>query len=88
MSLHPHANYPVPDDTQRVAHAAFPHGNIYMQVADRAPGHMKVVLPQVPCGPAHMRLCWLSHSSRGQAPFGQGCGRQPGKVARFPFGFS
>src|SRR4030095_5724046 len=35
MSLHPEANYPIPEDTQRVAHAAFPHGTIYMQVADR-----------------------------------------------------
>ena len=34
MSLHPQATYPVPEDTQRVARAAFPHGNIYMQVAD------------------------------------------------------
>ena len=35
MSLHSHAIYPVPEVTQRVARAAFPHGNIYMQVADR-----------------------------------------------------
>src|SRR3989440_7046334 len=35
MSLHPHTPYPVPADTQRVARAAFPHGNIYMEVADR-----------------------------------------------------
>ena len=35
MSLQPHAIYPIPEDTQRVARAAFPHGNIYMQVADR-----------------------------------------------------
>ena len=35
MSLQPHASYPIPEDTQRVARAAFPHGNIYMQVADR-----------------------------------------------------
>jgi transposase len=35
MSLHSHATYPVPEATQRVARAAFPHGNIYMQVADR-----------------------------------------------------
>ncbi|OLE60930.1 MAG: hypothetical protein AUI36_11985 [Cyanobacteria bacterium 13_1_40CM_2_61_4] len=35
MSLHPEASYPIPEDTQRVARAAFPHGNIYMQVADR-----------------------------------------------------
>src|SRR5215470_12836546 len=35
MSLHPEASYPIPEDTQRVARAAFPRGNIYMQVADR-----------------------------------------------------
>src|ERR671939_1356740 len=35
MSLHPQATYAIPDDTQRVARAAFPRGNIYMQVADR-----------------------------------------------------
>ena len=35
MSLHPHAPYPIPEDTQRVARAAFPRGNLYMQVADR-----------------------------------------------------
>src|SRR5919109_983601 len=34
MSLHPHAPYPIPEDTQRVARAAFPRGNLYMQVAD------------------------------------------------------
>lgn len=35
MSLHPEASYPIPEETQRVACAAFPHGNVYMQVADR-----------------------------------------------------
>jgi transposase len=35
MSLHPEATYSIPEDTQRVAHAAFPRGNIYIQVADR-----------------------------------------------------
>jgi transposase len=35
MSLHPQATYPVPEETQRVARAAFPHGNLYMQVVDR-----------------------------------------------------
>jgi transposase len=35
MSLHPQATYPIPEDTQRVARAAFPRGNIYMHVADR-----------------------------------------------------
>jgi transposase len=34
MSRHPQATYPIPEDTQRVARAAFPRGNIYMQVAD------------------------------------------------------
>jgi len=34
MSLQPHAIYPLPEDTQRVARAAFPHGNLSMQVAD------------------------------------------------------
>jgi transposase len=35
MSLHPQATYPIPEETQRVARAAFPHGNISMEVADR-----------------------------------------------------
>ena len=35
MSLHPAATYPIPEATQRVARAAFPHGNVYIQVADR-----------------------------------------------------
>jgi len=35
MSLHSHASYPIPDDTQRVARAAFQRGNLYLQVADR-----------------------------------------------------
>src|ERR671931_1908931 len=35
MSLHPQAPYPIPEDTQRVARAAFPRGNLYMQMADR-----------------------------------------------------
>ena len=34
MSLHPQAPDPIPEDTPRVARAAFPRGNIYMQVAD------------------------------------------------------
>ena len=33
-SLHSHASSPIPDDTQRVARAAFPRGNLYLQVAD------------------------------------------------------
>src|SRR5690349_14574306 len=34
MSLHPHTSYPIPDETQRVARAAFPHGTLSMRVAD------------------------------------------------------
>ena len=34
MSLHPHAAYPIPEETQRVARAAFPRGNTYMHVID------------------------------------------------------
>jgi transposase len=34
MSLHPRPAYEVPPETRRVARAAFPRGNIYMQVAD------------------------------------------------------
>lgn len=34
MSLHPHTAYPIPEQTQRVARAAFPLGKLYMQVAD------------------------------------------------------
>src|SRR5262249_51150267 len=34
MSLHAHALYQVPEETQRVARAAFPHGNPSMQLTD------------------------------------------------------
>jgi transposase len=34
MSLHSHASYPIPDETQRVARTAFPRGNLSLQVAD------------------------------------------------------
>ena len=34
MSLHPQAFCPVPEETARVAHAAYPKGNLYMQVRD------------------------------------------------------
>jgi len=34
MSLHPHAVYQIPEETQRVARAAFPRGTLYMQIAD------------------------------------------------------
>jgi transposase len=35
MSLQPQAIYLVPEDTARVAHACFPHGNVYMQMYDQ-----------------------------------------------------
>src|SRR6266516_1776412 len=34
MSLHPHALEPVPEETARVAHAAFPKGNPYLLLRD------------------------------------------------------
>ena len=34
MSLHPQVVYLVPEETARVAHAAFPKGNVYMQMYD------------------------------------------------------
>jgi transposase len=34
MSLHAHAVYQVPEETQRIARAAFPRGNPYIQVTD------------------------------------------------------
>jgi transposase len=34
MSLHPKAIPPVPEETSRVARAAFPKGNIYLQIRD------------------------------------------------------
>lgn len=34
MSLDPQTNYPIPEDTRRVARAAFPKGNLYMRMRD------------------------------------------------------
>jgi transposase len=34
MSMHPQRIGPVPEDTARVARAAFPKGNLYMQMRD------------------------------------------------------
>ncbi len=34
MSMHPQPIAPVPEDTARVAHAAFPKGNLYMKIRD------------------------------------------------------
>ena len=34
MSLHPQAITPIPEETQRVARAAFPKGNIYLRMRD------------------------------------------------------
>jgi transposase len=35
ISLHPQATCPIPEETQQIARAAFPRGNLYMQVPDR-----------------------------------------------------
>jgi transposase len=34
MSLHPQEIPPVPEETRRVAQAAFPRGNVYMRIRD------------------------------------------------------
>jgi transposase len=34
MSLHPQTPEPIPEETKRVAHAAFPHGTLCMRVRD------------------------------------------------------
>ena len=34
MSLHPQEIPPVPEETRRVAQAAFPRGNVYMRMRD------------------------------------------------------
>ena len=34
MSLHPQADYPIPEETQRVARAAFPKGNLCLHLAE------------------------------------------------------
>ncbi|HEX5085042.1 MAG TPA: IS5/IS1182 family transposase, partial [Blastocatellia bacterium] len=34
MSLHPQPIPPVPEQTDRVARAAFPHGNLYLKMRD------------------------------------------------------
>ena len=34
MSLHPEPIGPVPEETARVAHAAFPTGNMYLRLHD------------------------------------------------------
>jgi transposase len=35
MSLHPRPIFDVPEETARIAHAAFPKGNIYLRMRDR-----------------------------------------------------
>ena len=34
MSIQPQDNYPIPEETRRVAQAAFPKGNLYMRMRD------------------------------------------------------
>ena len=38
MSLHPTEVGPVPEETARVAHAAFPSGNVYVRMRDTLRG--------------------------------------------------
>ncbi len=35
MSLHPQTGYQIPEETQRVARAAFPKGTLCLRIADR-----------------------------------------------------
>lgn len=35
MSMHPHAIGSIPNETVRVAHAAFPRGNMYLTMRDQ-----------------------------------------------------
>ena len=37
MSLHPQDGYQIPEETQRVARAAFPKGTLCLWLADSAP---------------------------------------------------
>ena len=34
MSLHPQVLCPIPEETVRVAHAAYPKGNLYLRIRD------------------------------------------------------
>jgi transposase len=73
MSLHPQATSPVPEDTRRVARAAFSHGNVSIQVADHlgniyndAP--FPALLPtrgQPAAAPARLALATLLHCAEG-----------------------
>lgn len=35
MSMHPHSVPAIPEETVRIARAAFPHGNIYLIMRDQ-----------------------------------------------------
>ncbi len=46
MSLHPQPPNPIPEETARVAHAAFPNANTYMRMRDQpaeAPARLALV---------------------------------------------
>jgi transposase len=34
MTLHPQQEFSIPEETARVAHAAYPKGNVYMKMRD------------------------------------------------------
>ena len=45
MSLHPHVIEPVPDETARIAHAAFPKGHPYLTFRDALGTILQVAYP-------------------------------------------
>src|SRR2546425_846297 len=68
--------------------AAFPeeaHGGRRAVELERSDVGLRRFGGASPCGVGHMRLCWLSHSSRGEGPDGQRIGRQSRKASRWPF---
>jgi transposase len=40
MSLHPQVLCPIPEETARVARAAYPKGNVYMRIRDEFRNHL------------------------------------------------
>ena len=38
MSVQPQTSWPIPEETERVARAAFPNGNVYLRLRDELGG--------------------------------------------------
>ena len=87
MSLHPYAPYPIPEETQRVARAAFPRGNLYMQVADHLgplyhDGQFTALFPRRgQPAEAPPRKAWCTTPRTDASCWG---GRWPGRGTRSP----